>query len=168
IKKSDSKEEKLSLMEKYLNNITTTFYRQTMFAEFEKIVYEQTEKGNALSSNDLCKIYKELYSKYWGSAMFVTEDEEYAWARIPHFYYNFYVFQYATGFAASETLIAKVKNEGVSAINDYLGFLKAGNSDYSINILKKAGVDMNSASPILATANKMNEILNEMEILINN
>lgn len=168
IKKSGSKEEKLSLMEKYLNNITTTFYRQTMFAEFEKIVYEQTEKGNALSSNDLCKIYKELYSKYWGSAMFVTEDEEYAWARIPHFYYNFYVFQYATGFAASETLIAKVKNEGVSAINDYLGFLKAGNSDYSINILKKAGVDMNSASPILATANKMNEILNEMEILINN
>jgi oligoendopeptidase F len=167
IKNSSSKEEKLFLMEKYLNNVTATFYRQTMFAEFEKSVYEKTENGISLSSSDLRLFYKELYQKYWGSAMFVTEDEEYTWARIPHFYYNFYVFQYATGFAASEALTTKVKHEGSMAVQKYLNFLKAGSSDYSINILKNAGVNMDSSEPIIATAQKMNEILDEMEILLN-
>jgi oligoendopeptidase F len=168
IKKSSSKEEKLFLMEKYLNNVTATFYRQTMFAEFEKIVYEKTENGISLSTSDLCTLYKEMYQKYWGSAMLVTEDEEYTWARIPHFYYNFYVFQYATGFAASEALTTKVKNEGDVAVKKYLDFLKSGSSDYSINILKNAGVDMESSEPIIATAQKMNRLLDEMENLLQN
>ncbi|MDP2303502.1 MAG: oligoendopeptidase F [Ignavibacteria bacterium] len=167
IKNSSSKEEKLFLMEKYLNNVTATFYRQTMFAEFEKTVYEKTENGLSLSTSDLRIIYKELYQKYWGSAMFVTEDEEFAWARIPHFYYNFYVFQYATGFSASEALTTKVKTEGNRAVQKYLNFLKAGSSDYSINILRDAGIDMDSSEPIIATANKMNQILDEMELLLN-
>lgn len=167
INKAETKEEKLFLMEKYLNNVTATFYRQTMFAEFENKVYEITEKGASLSVTDLRKIYRDLFQKYWGDAMHVSEDEEFAWARIPHFYYNFYVYQYATGFAASEALSAKVKAEGEPAVQKYLDFLKAGNSDYSINILKNAGVDMNSSEPIIATAKKMNALLDQMEILLN-
>jgi len=163
---SKSKEEKLFLLERYLNNLTATFYRQVMFAEFEMIVYDRTEKGESLSADVLNDLYKNIYQKYWGSEMFVPEEEQYTWARIPHFYYNFYVYQYATGFAASEVLANKVKTEGDAAVNQYLKFLKAGSSDYPINILKFAGVDMNSPEPVQAISNRMNEVLNEMENLL--
>lgn len=167
IKNSNSKEEKLFLLERYLNNITSTFYRQIMFAEFELIIYQRTEKGESLTAKDFSNIYKELYQKYWGDAMVIDEEEEFTWARIPHFYYNFYVFQYATGLAASETLVKKVKEEGSEAVEKYLNFLKAGSSDYPLNILKNAGVDMNSPQPVIATTLKMNLLLDEMENLIN-
>ena len=161
-----SKEEKLFLLERYLNNLTATFYRQVMFAEFEMIVYDRTEKGESLTADVLNDLYKKIYQKYWGPEMFVPEEEQYTWARIPHFYYNFYVYQYATGFAASEVLAKKVKTEGDAAINGYLKFLKSGSSDYPINILKSAGVDMNSPEPVQAISNRMNEVLNEMENLL--
>ncbi len=166
INNSKDKNEKLYLLEKYLNNITATFYRQIMFAEFEQIVYERTEKGEALTSDVLCELYKNTYQKYWGPAMVVDEEEEYTWARVPHFYYNFYVYQYSTGFAASEVLSNKVLNDGADATEKYLNFLKAGSSDYPINILKSAGVDMNSPEPVLSTTKKMNQLLNEVEELI--
>ncbi len=166
ISNSETKNEKLVLIEKYLNNISSTFYRQAMFAEFESSVYEKSENGEPLTSDSLCKIYGDLYQKYWGSEMTVDKEEEYTWARVPHFYYNFYVYQYATGFAASEILSQKVKQEGEKAVQKYLNFLKAGSSDYSINILKSAGVDMNSPEPILAVTQKMSELLEEMESLI--
>jgi oligoendopeptidase F len=166
IGKSETKEEKLYLLEKYLNNITSTFYRQTMFAEFEMMIYEMTEKGKALTTDVLRELYKNIYQKYWGPEMIIDEEEEYTWARIPHFYYNFYVYQYATGFAASEILSKKVKEEGQPAIDKYLSFLKSGSSDYSINLLNKAGVDMKSADPIIATTQKMNSLLDEVEDLI--
>jgi oligoendopeptidase F len=166
IEKAQTKEEKLFLLEKYLNNITATFYRQVMFAEFEKIVYEKTEIGEALTSDSLCKLYKDVYQKYWGPEMIVLKEEEFTWARIPHFYYNFYVYQYATGFAASEVLAKKVKTEGSEAVNKYINFLKAGSSDYPINILNAAGVDMNSSEPVIAVTEKMNKILDEMEELL--
>ncbi len=166
IEHAEKKEEKLFLIEKYLNNITTTFYRQIMFAEFEMWAYEQAENGVALTSEILNKNYKTIYQKYWGPEMIVDEEEEHTWARIPHFYYNFYVYQYATGFAASEFLSRKVKNEGESAVNNYLNFLKSGSSDYSINILKSAGVDMNSGEPIIAATRKMDELLDELEKII--
>jgi oligoendopeptidase F len=98
--------------------------------------------------------------------MNVVDEESYTWSRIPHFYYNFYVYQYATGFAASEELVKKVKSEGQSAVEKYLNFLKSGSSDYPLNILKTAGVDMNSEKPVLAVSEKMNAILDEMEQLI--
>jgi oligoendopeptidase F len=158
--------EKLYLLEKNLNNITSTFYRQVMFAEFETIVYDKTEKGEALTWDVLCKLYKDIYQKYWGAAMDVNMEEEYTWARIPHFYYNFYVFQYATGFAASLALAKKVKTNGTAAVEKYLNFLKAGSSDYPINILKNAGVDMISSDTILTVSAKMDEILSKMENLI--
>lgn len=163
---ADSKKEKLFLLERYLNNLTATFYRQVMFAEFEMIVYDRTEKGESLTAEVLSDLYKNTYQKYWGPDMFVPEEEQYTWARIPHFYYNFYVYQYATGFAASEVLAKKVKTEGESAVNKYLNFLKAGSSDYPINILTAAGVDMNSPEPVRAVSERMNQVLDEMEGLI--
>lgn len=166
IENAQNKQEKLFLLEKYLNNITATFYRQVMFAEFESIVYERAEKGEALTADSLCKLYKDIYQKYWGSAMAMDLEEQYTWARIPHFFYNFYVFQYATGMAASEVLAAKVKREGSPAVSKYQEFLKAGSSDYSLNILKRAGVDMNSKEPVLAITKKMTQLLDEIETLI--
>ena len=163
---AESKNEKLFLLERYLNNLTATFYRQVMFAEFEMIVYDRTEKGESLTSEVLSELYKSIYKKYWGPDMLVPEEEQYTWARIPHFYYNFYVFQYATGFAASEVLAKKVKTEGAPAVNKYLDFLKAGSSDYPINILTKAGVDMNSPEPVRAVSERMNQVLDEMESLL--
>ncbi|WP_337872323.1 oligoendopeptidase F [Ignavibacterium sp.] len=166
IKNSSSKEEKLHLLERYLNNITSTFIRQIMFAEFEKTVYEKIEQGEAFTPEQLCEIYGSLFQKYWGDSMFVDEEESFTWARVPHFYYNFYVFQYATGMAASETLAHKVKSEGKPAVDRYIDFLKSGSSDYPINVLKKAGVDMNSPEPILAISKKMNSILDELVNLL--
>jgi oligoendopeptidase F len=166
ITNSESKEEKLFLLEKYLNNITATFYRQTMFAEFEMNVYDRTEKGEALTHNILCEMYRDICQKYWGPALVIDKEEEYTWARVPHFYYNFYVYQYATGFAASEVLANKVKNEKQPAVDKYLKFLKSGSSDYSINILKNAGVDMNSPEPVIAATKKMDKLLDEVEFLL--
>ena len=166
IRKSESKVEKLYLLEKYLNNITSTFYRQTMFAEFEKDVYEKAEKGIALTSDLLSDMYAELFQRYWGPDMVVDEEERYTWTRIPHFFYNFYVYQYSTGFAASEVLSQKVRTEGKPAVEKYLNFLKSGSSEYSIEILQKAGVDMNSPDPVAATTKKMDELLDEIESLI--
>ncbi|HEY6625364.1 MAG TPA: oligoendopeptidase F [Ignavibacteriaceae bacterium] len=163
---ADSREEKLFLLERYLNNLTATFYRQVMFAEFEMIVYDRTEKGESLTSEVLADLYKNTYQKYWGPDMFVPEEEHYTWARIPHFYYNFYVYQYATGFAASEVLAKKVKTVGESAVNKYLNFLKAGSSDYPINILTAAGVNMNSPEPVSAVSERMSQVLDEMEGLL--
>ncbi|MFA6596085.1 MAG: oligoendopeptidase F [Ignavibacteriaceae bacterium] len=164
---SESKEEKLFLYEKYLNNVTTTFYRQTMFAEYESEMYKLVEGGNSLTVVDFRNLYKSLYQKYWGNEMFVDYEEEFTWARIPHFYYNFYVYQYATGFAASGLLVQKVKKEGEPAVKKYLQFLGRGSSKYSLDILKDAGVDMTSSEPVLATINKMSFILDEIEKLIN-
>ena len=166
ISNTSSKDDKLYFLEKYLNNITLTFYRQVMFAEFEKKVYEKTESGIALTPDSLCELYGSLYQKYWGPEMVLDNEERYTWARVPHFYYNFYVYQYATGFSASEVLARKVKTEGKSAVEKYLEFLKAGSSDYPINILQNAGVDMSSPDAVLSTTQKMNELLNEVESLI--
>ncbi len=166
IKTSTTREEKLMLMEKYLNSVTATFYRQTMFAEFEKIAYSRVEAGEALTATELRVLFKEMYAKYWGPAMHVDDEEEYTWARIPHFYYNFYVYQYATGMAASEALVGLVKKDGQPAVDRYLGFLKAGKSKYSIDILKDAGVDMTQPLAVKAVIDKMTSILDEMEGLL--
>lgn len=166
INNAGSDSEKLYLIEIYLNNITATFYRQVMFAEFEKIVYDKLENGNALTPDVLGGLYKEIFQKYWGPDMFIDVEEEFTWARIPHFYYNFYVYQYATGFSASEILSQKILENENEAVNKYLKFLKSGSSDYPINILREAGVDMSAPDPILAVTKKMDSLLDEMEILI--
>ena len=166
IKNTNNEKEKLFLLEKYLNNIASTFYRQVMFAEYEMKIYDMAENGEALTTDNLSQLYSDIYQKYWGPNMVLDEDKKYTWTRIPHFYYNFYVYQYATGFAASETLSEKVLNEGKPAVDKYLNFLKSGSSDYPINLLASAGVDMNSPGPTLSATKKMNKILEEIENII--
>ncbi len=166
LENTSSKEEKLCLLEKYLNNIVATFYRQTMFAEFELQVYRNIENGQAITSDTLCELYSSIYSKYMGPSLTIDAEEQYTWARVPHFYYNYYVYQYATGLAASEQLASKVKKEGKPAINDYLDFLKAGKSDYPLSILKKAGVDMLTPEPVAAVSARMTFVLNQIEELL--
>ncbi|MFP4528008.1 MAG: oligoendopeptidase F [Candidatus Kapaibacterium sp.] len=166
IEHSESKEEKLALIETYLNNIKSTFYRQTRFAEWEMEMQARAENGEVLTTDMLKDSFGEMYKKYWGPNMSVDDEEKYSWSRVHHFFYNFYVYQYATGFAASQALAGQILSEGQPAVDRYLGFLKAGNSDYAINILRNAGVDMTSPDPVLAVVKKANELMDEMEELL--
>ncbi len=166
LKKTRDREEKLALLQKYVDNIVVTFYRQTRFAEYEKEVHSRLEKGEALTSDLLGRIMHDLYQKYWGPEMVVDPEEDISWSRIPHFYYNYYVYSYATSFAASQLIAGKILTEGESAVKRLLEFLSSGSSDYPVEILKKAGVDMNTKDPVIATAKKMNELLDQMEALL--
>lgn len=148
IKNVEDDNEKLYLLNHYLEQFRSTVYRQTMFAEFEKDIHEYVEKGGALTSDYLSDIYKKLNEKYYGPDIVVDDKIAIEWARIPHFYYNFYVFQYATGFSSAVSLSQQILKEGDGAVDRYVGFLKSGDSDYPINVLKKAGVDMTTSEPI--------------------
>lgn len=164
---AETKEEKLSLIETAINKIVTTFFRQTQFAEYEQLVYQKTEAGESLTPDSLSQLYSDLYKKYYGDSVIMDEEESFTWARVPHFYYRFYVYQYATGLAASELLAKMVKEEGMAGAGKIMRFLKAGNSDYPIEILKLAGVDMTSKEPIQAVVTKMNDLMDQLEELLN-
>ncbi|MDF2670998.1 MAG: oligopeptidase PepB, partial [Paenibacillus sp.] len=148
LKKSTDPKEKMYLLTYYADQFRTTVFRQTMFAEFEKIIHEKAEAGESLTHQDLSKIYYDLNKQYHGDSMVVDQDIEMEWARIPHFYNSFYVFKYATGFSAATSFAKQILDEGQPAVDRYLGFLKSGGSDFSIEILKRAGVDMSSTEPI--------------------
>jgi len=163
IKNEKDKAKRLYLINQQLEGIRTTVFRQTMFAEFEMIVHEKMEHGEALSSDDLCKIYHDLNVNYFGDTMVVDSEIDIEWARIPHFYRDFYVYQYVTGFAAANSFYEKILNEGEEAVEKYKGFLKAGCSDYPIEILKKAGVDMTTPKPLEDTINRFDELLAMLE-----
>lgn len=158
--------EKLYLLNHYLEQFRTTVFRQTMFAEFEMIIHEHVEKGGALTADYLCETYKKLNEKYYGPNMVVDDLIAMEWARIPHFYYNFYVFQYATGFSAAVALSQMILNEGDKAVDRYLNFLRSGRSDYPINILKSAGVDMTTEEPVNNALKVFKELVEEMDKLI--
>lgn len=166
IDNASSDEEKLYLIEKNITNTVSTFYRQTMFAIFEQEVHELIEKDQALSAELLCEMNSKLHHEFWGPEMEFDEEETFTWARVPHFYYNFYVYQYATSYAASQIIVAKIRREGESAVNEYIRFLKAGSSAYPLNTLKSAGVDMISPNPILAVAEGFNHLLDQIEKII--
>jgi len=161
-----TKEQKLSLLETAINKIITTFFRQTQFAEYEQLVYQKTEAGESLTPDSLSSLYSDLYKKYYGKGVIMDQEESYTWARVPHFYYRFYVYQYATGLAASELLAKMVKDEGMSGAGKIMRFLKAGNSAYPIDVLKQAGVDMTSKEPIQAVVNKMNNLMDQLEAIL--
>lgn len=163
IKNSKSEEEKLALIEMNLLNIQTTFYRQTRFAEFEKVINETAEQGTPLTAELLTEIFGSLYLKYWGDGMAMDSEEALSWARIPHFYYNFYVYQYATSYAASQSLVEKISSGDPDAVNKYLNFLKSGSSDYPINLLKNAGVDMEDRNVILSVINRMKNLIEQLK-----
>lgn len=166
LKNVENDREKLYLLNHYLEQFRTTVYRQTMFAEFEKIIYEYAENGGALTSDYLSETYKKLNEKYYGSNVVIDDGIAIEWARIPHFYYNFYVFQYATGFSAAISLSQQILNEGDAAVERYINFLKSGSSDYPINVLKSAGVDMTTKEPVNDALKLFGELVDEMDKLI--
>ena len=163
IKNEKDKLKRLYLINQQLEGIRATVFRQTMFAEFELIVHERMEAGEALSSEELCAIYHDLNVKYFGKEMIVDSEIDMEWARIPHFYRDFYVYQYVTGFAAANSFSNKILKEGAAAVEKYKGFLKAGGSDYPIAILKAAGVDMTTPKPLEDTIDKFDELLKMLE-----
>jgi oligoendopeptidase F len=165
LRKIDDPKGKMYLLTYYADQFRTTVFRQTMFAEFEKIIHEKAEAGEALTPQLLSEIYYGLNVKYHGEAMTVDKDIEMEWARIPHFYSSFYVYKYATGFSAAASFAKQILEEGQPAVERYLGFLKSGGSDYSINILKQAGVDMSQPEPIRQAMDVFRDLLDQMEQL---
>lgn len=163
--KSTDAKEKMYLLTYYADQFRTTVFRQTMFAEFEKIIHERSEQGESLTPQDLSQIYYDLNVQYYGPGMVIDKDIEMEWARIPHFYNSFYVYKYATGFSAATSFSKQILEEGQPAVERYLGFLKSGGSDFSINILKKAGVDMSSPEPIEQAMSVFEELIGQMEQL---
>lgn len=165
LKKSTDPKEKLYLLTYYADQFRTTVFRQTMFAEFEMITHQKAEQGESLTAQDFSEIYYDLNLKYHGKDMVVDKDIEMEWARIPHFYNSFYVYKYATGFSAATSFAKQILEEGQPAVERYLGFLKSGSSDYSLNILKKAGVDMSKPEPIKQAMSVFASILDQIEEL---
>ncbi len=166
LKNTNKEEERLYLLNHYLEQFRGTVYRQTMFAEFEKMIHAEVEKGESLTAEKLSSMYKGLNEKYYGKDIIVDDEIAMEWARIPHFYYNFYVFQYATGFSAAVALAQKILDKEDGALNKYLEFLKSGSSDYPINVLNKAGVDMTSPEPVDKALKLFGKLVDEMEKLL--
>lgn len=166
LKTTEDKKEKLYYLNYYLEQFRTTVYRQTMFAEFEKMIHEKVEAEEALTPDLLNEMYHDLNKFYYGSEIVVDELIDYEWARIPHFYMDFYVYKYATGFSAATSLARQILDEDDIAVNRYVEFLKSGGSDYPLNLLKKAGVDMNSKEPIQRALDVFSDLLDQMEVLI--
>ncbi|MCR1850270.1 oligoendopeptidase F [Paeniclostridium sordellii] len=163
LENSSSKEERIYLLNYYLEQFRTTVYRQTMFAEFEKITHERVEDGEPLTAKEFTDIYYDLNKKYYGKSCIVDEEIGLEWARIPHFYSNFYVYKYATGFSAASALSEKILNEGKSAVEKYIEFLKSGGSDYPLNQLRAAGVDMEKKESIEKALDVFKELVEELE-----
>lgn len=167
LKTITDKDKRLYLLNYFLEGFRGTVFRQTMFAEFEHLINEKAKNNEPLTADILTQEYYALNKKYFGEED-ITIDEEIGleWARIPHFYYNYYVYQYATGYSAATALSKQILEEGDQAVERYINFLKAGSSDYPIEVLKKAGVDMTSKSPIEEACKVFEEKLNEMERLL--
>jgi oligoendopeptidase F len=160
---------RLSLLGNYLENIKGTVFRQTQFAEFELRMHQMAEKGEPITGEALDKLYLEITRKYYGHDKGVSVVDDYIrheWMFIPHFYYNFYVFQYATSFTASAALSEKVMAGDPAATKRYLAFLSAGGSKYPIDLLKDAGVDMTTNEPLELTLKKMNRVMDDMEKIL--
>jgi oligoendopeptidase F len=163
----DDEKQRLYLLNHYLEGFRGTVFRQTMFAEFEHDVHVRAQNGEPLTPELLTKLYYDLNKKYFGDNLVIDEEIGLEWARIPHFYYNYYVYQYATGFSAAAALSKQILEEGDAAVERYVGFLKSGSSDYPIEVLKKAGVDMTTSQPIEEALAVFEEKLTEMERLLN-
>lgn len=165
LKTTTDKKRRAYLINYFLEQFRTTLYRQTMFAEFELIINEKTENGESLTADALCEIYRGLNLKYYGEDIVIDSQLDMEWARIPHFYYNYYVYQYATGFSAAIALSQRILTEGADAVKDYIGFLSGGCSKDPISLLKGAGVDMTTAKPVNDALKMFSALLDEMEEL---
>jgi oligoendopeptidase F len=161
----DERDKKIYLLNYYLEIFRGTLFRQTMFAEFEKIIHEKAENGEALTSYFLKEAYHELNTAYHGEGMVVDAEIDMEWARIPHFYDAFYVYKYATGLSAAVSLVQQILTKGTPAVERYLSFLNKGGSDYPLNLLQEAGVDMASPHPVQDAINRFSGLLDELEAL---
>lgn len=163
----DDEKKRLYILNHFLEGFRGTVFRQTMFAEFEHIIHQKAQNGEALTADALSDEYYKLNKKYFGEDIVIDEEIGLEWARIPHFYYNYYVYQYATGYSAATALSKRILEEGEPAVELYVNeLLKAGSSDYPIEVLKKAGVDMTTSEPIEQACKVFEEKLNEMEELL--
>ncbi len=162
---TSDKRERAYLINYFLEQFRTTLYRQTMFAEFELKINELAAQGETLTAETLCSIYRELNELYFGSDMVIDEEIALEWARIPHFYYDYYVYQYATGFSAAIALSQRILKEGEPAVKDYLGFLSGGCSEDPISLLRGAGVDMATEKPINDALALFGSLIGEMDKL---
>ena len=163
LKNASDKKEKAYLINYFLEMFRTTLYRQTMFAEFELKINELVAQGESLTADTLCEIYGELNKLYFGDGIVLDEQISLEWARIPHFYYDYYVYQYATGIAAAIALSSRILAEGEPAVKDYIGFLSGGCSKDPISLLRGAGVDMATAKPINDALKVFGELIKEMD-----
>ena len=164
--KTTDKKERAFLINHFLEQFRGTLYRQTMFAEFELIMGRMIGEGRTLTADTLCEEYWKLNELYFGDGIVVDDEIAMEWARIPHFYYNYYVFQYATGYSAAIALSRRILSEGEAAVKDYLGFLSGGCSKSPIDLLKGAGVDMTGPEPVNQALQLFGELLDEMEALM--
>ena len=166
LNKTTDKKERIYLINHFLEQFKGTLYRQTMFAEFELNIGKMVAEGQTLTADVLCAEYRRLNEAYFGPDMVVDDQIAVEWARIPHFYYNYYVFQYATGYSAAIALSQKILSEGESAVKDYLDFLSGGCSKSPIDLLKGAGVDMTGPEPVEAALELFGRLLDEMDELV--
>ena len=167
LKNSKNKDEKLAIINHILDLYKATLYRQTMFAEFEKETHKLREKGEVLTSDLLSNMYYDLVKKYFGPNVLCDDLIRYEWARIPHFYYNFYVYKYATGISAASYIVDGILNNKEGALENYINFLKTGGSMYPLDELKIAGVDLNSKSVILSAIKTFEKYLKEFKDIYN-
>ena len=166
LKTTNDKAMRLAILNHSLEGFRATLYRQTMFAEFEQQVHSRAEQGEPMTADTLSTIYHALNEKYYGGETVIDSLIDIEWARIPHFYSSFYVYQYATGISAASALVQRILTEGQPAVDRYLSFLRSGSSDYSINLLKKAGVDMTSPEPVRQAFQLFESHLKQMEELL--
>lgn len=166
LKNTTDKKERAYLLNHYLDSFKGTVYRQTQFAEYEMLTNKMYEDGESLTADNLSSVYLELNKKYYGSDIISDEQIAYEWARIPHFYYNFYVYQYATSYCAAFSVAHKILEEGTPAVERYKKFLSGGCSMAPVELLKIAGVNLETPAPIQDALNAFGEIIKEMETLV--
>ena len=166
LKNTQDKQEKAYLINYFLEQFRTTLYRQTMFAEFELKINEQVAQGETLTADGLNALYRQLNKEYFGDDIVIDNEIDLEWARIPHFYYDYYVYQYATGYSAAIALSRRILNEGEPAVKDYLKFLSGGCSEDPITLLKGAGVDMTTSQPISEALKLFGELIDRMNTLM--
>ncbi|KAA0546527.1 oligoendopeptidase F [Bacillus sp. BGMRC 2118] len=166
LKNTNDERKQLYILNYYLQGFVGTVFRQTMFAEFEHIIHIAEQSGVALTPEFLCNEYRKLQIKYYGPNVVLSDVSQYEWARIPHFYMNYYVYQYATGYSAATALSKQILEEGEPAVSRYMEFLKAGSSNYPIEILKQAGVDMTSKAPIQDALSVFKTRLTQLESML--
>lgn len=166
LSKTSDKKARAYLINYFLEQFRTTLYRQTMFAEFELLTAQMAERGESLTADALCALYHKLNADYYGEDIVIDREIDFEWERIPHFYYNFYVFQYATGFSAAIALSQRILKEGEPAVRDYIRFLSGGCSADPISLLKIAGVDMNSPKPVNDALKLFGGLIDELDELL--